>query len=589
MIPRMRQCLFTILGLVFLLSACESVGLGNDKPIVVITAPASGAQFRVGQEIPITSTSTDAQGVVRVELLVDSIIVRTDPSPVAQGQAQFQVIQGWKASGEGTHTVTVRSYNSQGMFGEAGIVVTVYEDQAAAPTATVVISTPIPINTFVAIATDVIPTLAPTLTPLPTVPPTVAPPTNGPGPSTCVPNAAFVADATIPDYTVVAPGTAFTKAWRVQNNGNCPWDASYAVMWTGGYAQLASQAVFPIIPTALGSTIDVAVPMTAPTAPGYYQSVWRLRDSLGNQFGPTLTVVIQVAYPTATPNPYVPTAVPLPGAPTIAYFACNPCTITAGQSTMLSWGTVTGAASASIDQGIGGVATPGSLSLSPNVTTTYILTATGPGGTVQANITVTVNPAASFAGNWFVNLGTMNLAQNGSSVNGTFSDQLRGVTGSVAGNVSGNVLDGTWTNNLSQTGPVHWVVNGNQLNGYWNGNTGNKWCGARSGSEFPNGCSFDGHWNMLSGFVCSPTTMDLRRVDMTVTGNFCGNLTISGNLTFASNVTILTGNWTNPGLGGGPFTFYLSGYSALQFSGHSSSNPWCGWRNNSSQPIPCNQ
>jgi hypothetical protein len=55
---------------------------------------------------------------------------------------------------------------------------------------------------------------------------------------------------------------------------------------------------------------------------------------------------------------------------------------------------VTNATAVSIDQGIGGVATPGSVVVSPGSTTTYILTAVcGPsGGTATRSVTVTVNP-----------------------------------------------------------------------------------------------------------------------------------------------------------------------------------------------------
>jgi len=68
-------------------------------------------------------------------------------------------------------------------------------------------------------------------------------------------------------------------------------------------------------------------------------------------------------------------------------------TILSGNSTTLSW-TTANATSVSIAPGIGAVATNGSRSVSPSSTTTYVLTATGPGGTVtcQKIITVTVSP-----------------------------------------------------------------------------------------------------------------------------------------------------------------------------------------------------
>ena len=47
-------------------------------------------------------------------------------------------------------------------------------------------------------------------------------------------SAQFVSDLTFPDGSSVAPGAAFTKTWRLQNNGTCAWDTSYSLVWTGG-------------------------------------------------------------------------------------------------------------------------------------------------------------------------------------------------------------------------------------------------------------------------------------------------------------------------------------------------------------------
>jgi hypothetical protein len=99
--------------------------------------------------------------------------------------------------------------------------------------------------------------------------------------------------------------------------------------------------------------------------------------------------------PPASPSPSTsePSAECL-GPPTIASFAANPGTITAGDSSTLNWGPMTNTAHAVIDQGIGEVAPWDSLVVAPATTTTYTLTATGCGGTTTQQATVTVNPAA---------------------------------------------------------------------------------------------------------------------------------------------------------------------------------------------------
>lgn len=87
---------------------------------------------------------------------------------------------------------------------------------------------------------------------------------------------------------------------------------------------------------------------------------------------------------TATPPP---TTLP---PPQIEFFQASPPSIDAGGCTTLQWGMVHNATEASIEPGIGGVGTPGSQTVCPLETTTYLLTATGPGGTSEASTTVTV-------------------------------------------------------------------------------------------------------------------------------------------------------------------------------------------------------
>jgi len=74
--------------------------------------------------------------------------------------------------------------------------------------------------------------------------------------------------------------------------------------------------------------------------------------------------------------------------PTVTINAA-PGTVPAGEPTILSW-TSSNADSVSIEPGIGGVDLNGSLSVSPTTTTTYVITAQGPGGTVTADVAVTV-------------------------------------------------------------------------------------------------------------------------------------------------------------------------------------------------------
>ena len=76
--------------------------------------------------------------------------------------------------------------------------------------------------------------------------------------------------------------------------------------------------------------------------------------------------------------------------PIIAQFAANPGTITAGQSSTLTW-SVQNATSISISPVLGNVAANGSSGVTPAQTTTYTLTASNAYATVSASVTVVVN------------------------------------------------------------------------------------------------------------------------------------------------------------------------------------------------------
>jgi len=87
------------------------------------------------------------------------------------------------------------------------------------------------------------------------------------------------------------------------------------------------------------------------------------------------------------------------GRPVVAEFTVEPSSVERGQSAVLRWN-VTGSNNVSIDHGLGTVAASGTQRITPNDTTTYMLTASGPGGDAMASATVTVTgPAAPPASN----------------------------------------------------------------------------------------------------------------------------------------------------------------------------------------------
>jgi hypothetical protein len=78
--------------------------------------------------------------------------------------------------------------------------------------------------------------------------------------------------------------------------------------------------------------------------------------------------------------------------PVINSFSASPSNISVGESSTLNW-TVTGAATVSIDQGIGNVALTGPRVVAPLVTTTYTLTVSNSAGSTTATTQVMVTGA----------------------------------------------------------------------------------------------------------------------------------------------------------------------------------------------------
>jgi hypothetical protein len=142
-----------------------------------------------------------------------------------------------------------------------------------------------------------VPTFAPP-TPLPPTvvvptntapPPTAVPPTNTAPPPTSVPlpcdAVKFIKDVSVPDNTEFAPGTKFTKIWRLRNIGTCTWTTAYHVVFTGGDGLGAPASVALPNNVAPGDAVDVSVPMIAPDKAGTYRGDWKLRNAAGGVFG----------------------------------------------------------------------------------------------------------------------------------------------------------------------------------------------------------------------------------------------------------------------------------------------------------------
>jgi len=116
-------------------------------------------------------------------------------------------------------------------------------------------------------------------------------------------SATFLSDVTYPDGSVVSPGQALVKTWRMQNTGGTTWGSGYQLVFVSG-EQMGAPSAVNVPTTAPGSTADISVNLTAPTSGGDHTGYWRLRNPQGTYFGPEIWVSIRVPDgPPPTPPP----------------------------------------------------------------------------------------------------------------------------------------------------------------------------------------------------------------------------------------------------------------------------------------------
>lgn len=88
--------------------------------------------------------------------------------------------------------------------------------------------------------------------------------------------ARLVRHLTIPNGSYLPPDTPFTKIWRIQNIGSCEWYTNYYFIPVAGDA-MGGALVQITTRVKPGQTIDISVPMIAPSLPGNYKGGWALR------------------------------------------------------------------------------------------------------------------------------------------------------------------------------------------------------------------------------------------------------------------------------------------------------------------------
>jgi hypothetical protein len=115
--------------------------------------------------------------------------------------------------------------------------------------------------------------------------PAAAMPASASAAQTCTDRARFVADVTVPDGARYDPGATFTKTWKLLNVGTCTWTNSYTMFFESGTPMGSTTSVNLTGNTAPNQTVDVSVPMTAPSTAGFYRGYWKFKNASGVPFG----------------------------------------------------------------------------------------------------------------------------------------------------------------------------------------------------------------------------------------------------------------------------------------------------------------
>jgi hypothetical protein len=133
----------------------------------------------------------------------------------------------------------------------------------------------------------------------------------------------FVEDVNYPDGTNLAPGEAFTKTWKMINNGTCTWNSNYSIVYISG-SDLGAAAETPLttgIEVPAGALINISVNLVAPQTEGEHTAYFKFKTASGTIFGinsngqSNFYVKINVVKATSTPTKTsVPTATVAPTA-----------------------------------------------------------------------------------------------------------------------------------------------------------------------------------------------------------------------------------------------------------------------------------
>jgi len=260
-IKRNRK-LSLILLCILTLTSCNLPG--RSQVNIAITSPVQGQPLINNQETRIKSLSMSTRGIQSVELYINGVLLHTD-TPPAGNPNEYTSDQPWIPTQVGNVVISVVAIDTKNNRSE-----------------------PFSISIQVVPAvSDIGVTPTPTLTTTPEGLPQTQTAQVG-----CTNDASFVQDVTIPINSYLTAGSNFTKIWRVTNTGSCDWIGYQLIHISGELFGTSSPQALPMV--SAGNNADIALEMVAPSSPGTYSAVWRIKAEDGTIFGPELLMTIVI-------------------------------------------------------------------------------------------------------------------------------------------------------------------------------------------------------------------------------------------------------------------------------------------------------
>jgi hypothetical protein len=145
------------------------------------------------------------------------------------------------------------------------------------------------------------------------------------------------------------------------------------------------------------------------------------------------------------------------GLPVIQYFNAEPLSIENGEYTIISWN-VSNADAVIVNPDIGAVPVSGSVQISPQQTTFFVIQAINSNGMADDSLTITVSDnfddmlALNWSGDYDTNWGRMHVEQSGNTVTGTYTHDEGRIEGTISPD-SQYVIIGRWLESPSYAPP----------------------------------------------------------------------------------------------------------------------------------------